>query len=189
MSRSGGEGKGYQLGSRGREGPGDDRVSVRRVDAGRVDAGGSADGPGTGPSVILERRYPLSPRAVTSARRALEALADRLPRPVLEDLRLLVSELVGNSVRHAPVGPGATVLVRVGVAADLVRVEVTDPGRGFEVPGRDLGGIPGLGLLLVDRLADRWGVEPSGATRVWLELDLARRRPARPGRSGRPAAG
>ncbi|HXF71241.1 MAG TPA: ATP-binding protein [Actinomycetota bacterium] len=131
--------------------------------------------------MILERRYRLGPRAVTSARRALEALADDLPASVLEDLRLLVSELVGNSVRHARAGPEASVLVRIEVTGDLVRLEVADPGRGFEIPGRDRAvvGVSGWGLFLVDRLADRWGVEPGPTTRVWLEIDLPRRRSLR----------
>lgn len=53
------------------------------------------------------------------------------------------------------------------------RVEVRDRGAGF-VPGRlePQGADGGYGLLLVDRLASRWGVEAADGTAVWFELAL-----------------
>jgi anti-sigma regulatory factor (Ser/Thr protein kinase) len=62
-----------------------------------------------------------------------------------------------------------------------LRVEVTDPGPGFEphadLPARDETG--GWGLFLTERLADRWGVEREGGlTTVWLEMDLVLDGPA-----------
>jgi serine/threonine-protein kinase RsbW len=55
-----------------------------------------------------------------------------------------------------------------------VRVEVTDPGSGFSKPrvgppAPDALG--GRGLLIVDRLATRWGVSSGSPTRVWFELE------------------
>ncbi|HXF73537.1 MAG TPA: ATP-binding protein [Actinomycetota bacterium] len=157
------------------DGAGD--VSGGDGSAARDDGRRARAGPRHGGPTILERRYRLVPHAVTSARRALASLADELPDPVLDDLRLLVSELVGNSVRHARVGPDASLCVRVEVADRSVRVEVTDPGPGFEAPGGDRPavGASGWGLRLVDRIADRWGVDPGPPSRVWLEIDLARR--------------
>jgi anti-sigma regulatory factor (Ser/Thr protein kinase) len=55
-------------------------------------------------------------------------------------------------------------------------VEVTDRGKGFDpelVPPPRRSGIGGWGLYLVDRLADRWGVDGDRATRVWFEIDNA----------------
>jgi hypothetical protein len=56
-----------------------------------------------------------------------------------------------------------------------VRVEVSDPGTGFlrdeEPPGEFP--VPPSGLWLVHRLANRWGIERDGGTRVWFEADLA----------------
>src|SRR5204863_1301862 len=90
----------------------------------------------------------------------------------LEDLRLLVSELVTNAVRHGGADEAGVVSLRLLLEPLRIRVEVTDMGPGFDlnVPTtRDEGG---WGLVFVDRLADRWGIEHDGATKVWFEIDL-----------------
>jgi hypothetical protein len=58
----------------------------------------------------------------------------------------------------------------------IVRIEVENPGRGFELRPRspDQERASGWGLVLVGRLADRWGIESDGSTRVWFELDRSR---------------
>ena len=85
-------------------------------------------------------------------------------------MRLLVSELVTNAVRHAG---GEVVRLVVRHADGRLRVEVHDPGRGFELrePADDPVRASGWGLVLVDELADRWGVDSTPATRVWFEID------------------
>jgi len=106
----------------------------------------------------LERRYPASPDAVARARREIERLLPRLRPACLETLRLLVSEVVTNAVRHGPRGSDATAIMRVEVVADRVRVEIEDMGSGFASPGPPKAdGSGGWGLYLVDELADRWG--------------------------------
>jgi len=50
-------------------------------------------------------------------------------------------------------------------------VDVCDHGAGFEVNGAPQpGDASGWGLFMVDRLADRWGVQTNGDTHVWFEL-------------------
>ena len=111
------------------------------------------------------------PEAAARARQALSHLRSELDSPTLESLRLLVTELISNAVRHA----GApTVDLVVLVSPPAVRVEVSDRGAGFQPEPRTRGQDPegGWGLYLVASLADRWGVarEESG-TRVWFELE------------------
>ncbi len=115
------------------------------------------------------------PGAVAEARRALEGLGDLLPPEKLEDVRLLVSELVTNSVRHAGLSPDEAITVTVRVQGGLARGEVRDRGPGFETPQqpapkRDLAG--GWGLYIVNKVADRWGVAHTGSKSVWFEIDL-----------------
>ena len=115
-----------------------------------------------------------SPQAPSQARRTLERLlAEALDRRQLEDVKLLVSELVTNAIRH-PRDKGGIEL-EVAVGRTTIRVVVTDPGSGFAKPGR-LGTPPpdavgGRGLLIVDRVASRWGVTPGRRTQVWFEMD------------------
>lgn len=110
------------------------------------------------------------PRAAGRARGELARLKAPLGGPAVETLRLLVTELITNAVRHA--GAAAVELV-VAVDGDSVRVEVANPGRPFTVSP----GTPGLeresnwGLFLVERLSDGWGVlDEAGQQRVWFEL-------------------
>ncbi|MEX2406477.1 MAG: PAS domain S-box protein [Actinomycetota bacterium] len=121
---------------------------------------------------VVERRFPSEPEAAASARRALDLIGQRLSRWALENAKLLVSELVTNAVRHGPHRSGAEVRLRATLRPDAVRVEVTDEGVGFvQPPASGLLAVGGWGLVLVDRVADRWGIEDGGPTRVWFELD------------------
>lgn len=109
-------------------------------------------------------------QAPATARRALgELVADCDPATVA-DARLLVSELVTNSVQH---GQGERITVdidsdRVGI----LRCEVIDDGDGFVPRGREDRLIGGWGLELVERIADSWGVR-RGSTHVWFELSVS----------------
>ena len=123
----------------------------------------------------LERELPVSAEAAAEARHALDGVRWGLPAGRMQDVRLLISEVVTNSVRHA--GIGASGMIRLIVAVDRghLRVEVRDSGNGFtpRAPRPDPARSSGWGLYLVAELADRWGVETEGATLVWFELDRA----------------
>jgi DNA-binding transcriptional MerR regulator len=110
-------------------------------------------------------------QAPGAARRAIEPLAGSLSDEALFNLRLLVSELVSNSVRHAGLRGEAALRLRVRVEPDRVHVEVRDDGRfdwRYPPPSRD--GEGGRGLPLVAALALRWGLTFDGGTTAWFEL-------------------
>ena len=115
-----------------------------------------------------------NPEAVSAARHSLDELGGLLPPEKLEDVRLVVSELVTNSVRHARLSPHDQISLTVTVSAGSVCGRVCDPGPGFEVPSEpgprsDLSG--GWGLPIVETISDRWGVERNRHTCVWFEID------------------
>jgi anti-sigma regulatory factor (Ser/Thr protein kinase) len=119
------------------------------------------------------------PYAVTASRLALAGLEDRLDQNVLFDIRLLVSELVTNCVKHAAVGPEDSIVLTVDIRDHVVRVSVADQGPGFEPPEAPLSeesaeAGSGWGLFLVDQLSDGWGVEREGGATVWFELGRER---------------
>jgi anti-sigma regulatory factor (Ser/Thr protein kinase) len=114
--------------------------------------------------------------AGSAARRALVAGDGDLPPLVREDVLLLLTELVSNAVRHAGVGPDESIHVALRMWPSGVRVEVVDPGgdsvRVRVRPSGDESG--GWGLVLVDRIAARWGVGNGGpGTCVWFEIDFS----------------
>lgn len=110
------------------------------------------------------------------ARQAIEKLEPLLDHALFANARLLVSELVTNSIRHAHTPASASVDLLATVFADRVRVEVGDHGPGFDPgpPEPDRESPSGWGLYLVDQLADRWGVTRTDGTRVWFEMDRGR---------------
>ena len=124
---------------------------------------------------LVELTVEPGPTAPAVARRAIEgALGDRLAEPVLANARLVMSELVTNSVRHSGAPEGDELVVRVRVWHDRCRLEVEDSGHegvvAPQLPDLDQGG--GMGLNLVQRLSERWGLVRGahGPTRVWAQL-------------------
>ena len=119
------------------------------------------------------RTRPVAPEAAAEARHALDGLAEQVPDGRIPDVRLLVSELVTNAVRHANLDTGDVIELVIELADAALRVEVRDPGGGFvpSAPSPDPARPSGWGLYLVAELADRWGVDSEEETLVWFELD------------------
>jgi anti-sigma regulatory factor (Ser/Thr protein kinase) len=121
----------------------------------------------------LDTELPREPGSIGRARDAVVAsFADELTPGTLDEVALLVSELVTNSVRHADASPERAIGLRADIVAGCVRVEVADWGRDFEPrvqPSAD--DIGGWGLYLVDSLSDRWGLLRTEPKVVWFELD------------------
>jgi anti-sigma regulatory factor (Ser/Thr protein kinase) len=90
----------------------------------------------------------------------------------IADLRLVISEVITNAVRH---GGAGDMLVAVTPKQSYLCVQVTDTGDGFAPRPRafepdDDGG---FGLFLIERLTRRWGLTREDSnTRVWFEFDF-----------------
>jgi anti-sigma regulatory factor (Ser/Thr protein kinase) len=113
------------------------------------------------------------PEAAAEARRAIGKLRADLDPPLMETLRLLVTELVTNSVRHTAAD---SMTLRIAVGRAAVLTEVADTGPGFDPDCVEQAGDDntGWGLFLVERLASSWGVKQDGPSkRVWFELRRA----------------
>jgi anti-sigma regulatory factor (Ser/Thr protein kinase) len=118
--------------------------------------------------------------APTAARDARHAVARRnlVSSGQEATLLLLVSELVSNSVRHAGLAGDEHIRLRARIDRECAYVEVCDAGRSGHRPARrenqDALVPGGLGLVLVDEMADRWGVACNDdETCVWFELACA----------------
>jgi two-component sensor histidine kinase len=145
-----------------------------------VDAWNAAD------AVIRERDVALAPahhdivtalrpepQAAGAARRLL--VAEGLDPDLDHTVCLLASEIVTNCIRHASLKPDDRIVLAARLAEDWVRVEVRDPGAGFDPDVRHEA--TGFGLRMLDMLATNWGVDvDANGTRVWFEVDRRRRR-------------
>jgi anti-sigma regulatory factor (Ser/Thr protein kinase) len=118
---------------------------------------------------------PASAEAGGAFRRAVRSLERWLGRQTAEDVELLVTELAANGVKHAHTAGGNRITLDARVDSGHLRIEVRDGGRGFRHDRRRPDGANpgGWGLMLVDYLADRWGIEGHPSTTVWFEITRA----------------
>ena len=115
--------------------------------------------------------------ALGDVRRSFDAFA--LPPDVRDDARLLVTELVSNSIRHAALRPDERIRISAAWSGRLLKVVVRDHDRGRPVtiagsikpvPGAE----SGWGLFIVNQLASRWGaIHDGGGAGYWFELDAS----------------
>jgi anti-sigma regulatory factor (Ser/Thr protein kinase) len=112
------------------------------------------------------------PRAPERARAWLQSAANGLPEEMERNLLLLTCELVNNSVLHGRAGEDDMIEIELRTTDTGVLAEVSDSGPGFAPTGRDreLDDPGGWGLVLVESIAKRWGVERGTHTTVWFEL-------------------
>jgi two-component sensor histidine kinase len=117
-----------------------------------------------------EATHLLPPHAasIVLARRAVEALP--LGPGRTGEVKLIVSELVTNSIEHGALGAHDRIELRALVdRRGALHMEVRDPG-----PGPRPDAASGIGWRILERMADRWGADHSeGVARVWFELDAA----------------
>ena len=82
---------------------------------------------------------------------------------------MLISELVGNAVLHA----GTPAALRIVLDGERVRVEVHD-GSAHPLQPRSVGrdSTTGRGLLILDAVAESWGVDQidDGGKTVWFKV-------------------
>ena len=125
-----------------------------------------------GKGLHLDLSVLATPESLAEVRRSLGTLA--IPPELLDDARLIVTELVANSIRHAGLSLDELVRITADWSGASLRVVVRDRPRPFaraSVAGTirpDPGAESGWGLYIVDRLASRWGTNDVG---YWFELD------------------
>jgi anti-sigma regulatory factor (Ser/Thr protein kinase) len=107
-------------------------------------------------------------------RAAISQLAG-IDRPVLEDTKLVASELVSNAVRHSRCTDQEFLNVRVSGDGRL-RVSVVDPGRSggiATIASRPLQ-LGGMGLKVVEQVASRWGAKRRAqGYEVWADVEFS----------------
>ena len=103
---------------------------------------------------------PARPENVAVVRHVLGAFAEalQLPDPLIEDMRLAVTEACTNVVRHAYAdGEPGPVEILIRPEGDTLLVVVSDQGRGLRASANSTG--PGLGLPLIAALSHSFEIE------------------------------
>ena len=104
------------------------------------------------------------PDAAGEARSFIRSIFREHPR--VEDALLSVSELVTNAVRHGPAGDGLEILIDRRDSA--IRVSVHQRAGSFRIDRSQRTGVGGLGLMIVEKVSDAWGVD--NQTGAWFEI-------------------
>jgi anti-sigma regulatory factor (Ser/Thr protein kinase) len=134
--------------------------------------------------LVLRRRVSAYPRetidlerdatAPSLARKALKAaLEGRVPVEALGRALLITSEIVTYSVQHGD--RQARTLLHIAMEADEQRLRVAVSDRALAIPLSGVSARPteGLRLVILERLADRWGMTREGSSvQLWFETDL-----------------
>jgi anti-sigma regulatory factor (Ser/Thr protein kinase) len=122
----------------------------------------------------MREEVPNGPEAAAQARRLLDPLESRIPEDTLVDARIVLSEIVSNSYKHAGNPPGAPIEVTVTYSSDRLRLEILDRSIFDPTPetAEELRAAK-WGLHIVDQLADEWGRISEGG--IWAEFDIPRR--------------
>lgn len=105
-------------------------------------------------------RVPFAASSVAVVRQKLRNwLVDGgVPREVVDDARVVISELVGNAVRHAQPLAEGDIVVRWSVDDRGLQISVTDGGSGTRPRkvNASSSALAGRGMAIVETLADSW---------------------------------
>jgi len=112
-------------------------------------------------------------RAPAAARHLIDGLAGDIPAEVLERFRITASELVTNVLMFDPGSPEPVRMVAsIGPLCLRLQVLAWDPRIDADGARSDASRRSTWGMLLIDRMADRWGVDRNGEPVIWCEFDI-----------------
>ncbi|HET7691135.1 MAG TPA: ATP-binding protein [Nocardioidaceae bacterium] len=123
-----------------------------------------------GPAHAMTMVMPFAASSVPGARHDLHRwLSSRgLGSDLVDTAVLVMTELLGNAVRHARPMPEGTLQVRSALAGEDLQISVSDGGGGDGPRMRHVSPLAteGRGIALVDSLTDAWWCESSSAGRT-----------------------
>ena len=125
----------------------------------------------------MEAILPAAPSSLGRARTMLGDIRDT-PRELVENAKLVLTELLANEIKHGRYPPGEPLVCRVERGKHAVHLEVSHKGPEFQMPSTPAAPSlrlreTGWGLALITHLASRWGMRDRNGSRVvWAEIDL-----------------
>ena len=115
------------------------------------------------------------PSSCAAARRLIEQLAEVLPASLLGDLLLVADELVTQALLVGHLDPARDMIIfELDAGRFDVTLAVEDPTDAFRPRPPTRREEQGLGLVIIERVADRWGIERVGhITRTWASFAVS----------------
>jgi hypothetical protein len=112
------------------------------------------------------------PSSCAAARRLVEQLHEVLPDPLVQDLLLVADELVTQALLVGHLDPARDMIIfELDAGRFDVTLAVEDPTDAFRPRPPTRREEQGLGLVIIERIADRWGIERVGhVTRTWASF-------------------
>ncbi|HEX3299657.1 MAG TPA: ATP-binding protein [Actinomycetota bacterium] len=124
----------------------------------------------------IRKELPADPSAAALAREMLDGwLTADVGERAANDVRLATTELISNALRHGGLGPDDLIVLSGSIddVADVVTIFVeqrTAITRATVQPMRPATE-SGMGLRIVESVANRWGVHQGPPGVVWFEVD------------------
>ena len=129
---------------------------------------------GSEAALRTENVVPAGPRAASIARAALDhEMASTALRRRIDDAKTVITEVVTNAVKYGIEHGQGDIRVVIDASDERLQVRVEQPLQADSVhprrpqPSARAGG---FGLLIVEALADAWGVDPGPPGRVWFRI-------------------
>jgi anti-sigma regulatory factor (Ser/Thr protein kinase) len=122
----------------------------------------------------MNATFPNTPSSVPAARRLVEEVLAEDPPELRDRVKLMVSELATNAVKHA----NSDFTIEIQRSDDMLRVTLSDSGRGRPAQRAPSDDDPnGRGLIIVQAMSDHWGIDDRAPGKaVWFSLHLAQGR-------------
>jgi anti-sigma regulatory factor (Ser/Thr protein kinase) len=120
-------------------------------------------------SRTVRRTFPLDPTSASAARRFVgDVLVQWQLESIVHQVTLMTSELVTNSVLHT----SGELELALGADDERLHVEVVDHSERLpELQAPDIDAPGGRGLMIIEALSDRWGVDTRATGKaVWFEV-------------------
>ncbi|HSL12392.1 MAG TPA: ATP-binding protein [Actinomycetota bacterium] len=112
------------------------------------------------------------PSSCAVARRMVEQMQEALPTSLVRDLLLVADELVTQALLVGHLDPARDMIIfELDAGRFDVTLAVEDPTDAFRPRPPTRREEQGLGLVIIERIADRWGIERVGhVTRTWASF-------------------
>jgi hypothetical protein len=116
-----------------------------------------------------EFAYPLADESPGVARRDLDRYVGLIERSLLDDMRIITSELIALAIGRSPKSKGSSIVVTTSFASNVLRIEVDHVVTQSATPTQTERLTP---QAVIRRISDRCAEMAVAPFRGWAEIDV-----------------